>query len=137
MAEPVNLATALVVPFAAGFVVQRLLDLVDPLTTAKIKDSNIKKLVMGLLSLLIGWLLAALGDIEIFRDIGHPLNALGSMGGFWDIVFSGIFISAGTEGFNTLLKFANYQKESSKAKAASMKSNVTDKQLAEVNPQPS
>jgi hypothetical protein len=28
------------------------------------------------------------------------------------VFFSGIFISAGTEGFNSLMKFANYKKES-------------------------
>ena len=127
-----SLAQALIVPFAAGFVVQRLLELVDPVTGG-IKNVNTKKMIMGILSLAVGWLLAWLGDIEIFRDIGRPLKALGSMEAFWDVVFSGIFISAGTEGFNTLLKFANAQKEASKAHAADLKSKVTAKQMAKVD----
>ena len=35
-----------------------------------------------------------------------------------DILVSALVISAGTEGFNSIMKFASYQKESAKADAA-------------------
>jgi hypothetical protein len=51
-----------------------------------------------------------------------------------DVFGSGIFISAGTEGFNTLIKFVGYKKEASKADAAAKNSQVTAQQLKAVNP---
>lgn len=135
-----DIIPALIMPFAAGFVVQRLLEVLDPFTTAKIKDPNKKRIVMAMLSLVIGWLLAVFMDIHIFGVLYEALNKAQDRHfnhPNWDIFFSGIFISAGTEGFNSLLKFANYKKETSKAEAADKKSQLKPEQLALVNPQPS
>ena len=129
---------ALIIPFAGGFVVQRFLEILDPFTTAKIKDPNKKRIVMAILSIAIGWSLAAFMGIHIFEVLDKALDKkLGQQFDHpnWDIFFSGIFISAGTEGFNSLLKFANYKKEASKAEAADKKSQLKPEQLALVNPQ--
>lgn len=130
MADCSNLTQALLVPFVAGFIVQRFLELIDPFTTAYIVDPNRKKLVLGFLSLALGWSLAAYGHIEIFKALCWDMRPAA------DAFFSGIFISAGTEGFNTLMKFANYKKEATKAEAAQKKSGVTAQQLKLVNAQP-
>jgi hypothetical protein len=125
--ETRDLIKALTVPFVAGFIVQRFLEILDTCTTSKLGPS-LKKFVMGLLSLALGWMLAGVGHIAIFSALKWQMPY------GWDIFFSGIFISAGTEGFNSVMKFANYKKEASKADAASKKSQVTPDQLRSVNP---
>lgn len=124
-----DLVQALIVPFVSGFVVQRVLEVLDPLTTAKITNPNLKKLAIGIASLLIGWLIAGIVGIKIFADLKLACDP------YVDMAFSGIFISAGTEGFNSLMKFANYKKEASKADAADKMSKLNASQLGVVNPQ--
>jgi hypothetical protein len=131
----VDLSQALLVPFAAGFVLQRFLEIVDPFTTAFIEDPNRKKLVLAVVSLILGCAISGWAQVHIFEALGHPFSKTG-IGHFLEVLSSGIFISAGTEGFNSLLKFANYKKEASKADAAAKKSQVSAKDLAMVNPQP-
>jgi hypothetical protein len=111
-----NLATTLTVPFAAGFVVQRFLEILDPVTVKFIKDPNTKKIVLGLVSLGIGLALAAGMDLKIFHQL---LNSTANepLTNWLDYLATAVFVSGGTEGFNSLLKFANYKKESTKAVA--------------------
>jgi hypothetical protein len=126
--QTVSLAQALTVPFAAGFVVQRVLEILDPIFPDSLQKPNRKKIVMGLISLALGWWLSFSG-LDVFILLGAKI-------GRWeDIVLSGIFISAGTEGFNSLLKFANYKKEASKADAAEKQSVVGNQKLQLVNTQ--
>jgi hypothetical protein len=129
-----DLVKALTVPFVAGLIVQRLLEIVDPITVKFVKDPNTKKIVLGFVSLGIGSALCGFGHVRIF-EVLHPLfpNSR-EMTPFWDVVFSGIFISAGTEGFNSLMKFANYKKESTKTEAAAKKAQLSAAQLRSVNP---
>lgn len=126
--QAVNVAQALVVPFAAGFVVQRILEILDPLFPDSVQKPSRKKIAMGLVSLAMGWWLASSG-IHVFKDMGA------TMSDWQDILLSGIFISAGTEGFNTLLKFANYKKEASKADAADKQAAAGSQKLQLVNKQ--
>jgi hypothetical protein len=125
-----NLAQALLVPFAAGFAVQQLLEILDPIAAKLLKDPQNKKVALGLTSLVIGLLLSWQGGLRIMSSLGFSWT-----NPFWDYVITGVFISGGTEGFNSLLKFANYKKEASKADAAAKKSNVSPTQLAMVNRQ--
>jgi hypothetical protein len=111
-----NLATTLTVPFAAGFVVQRFLEILDPITVKFIKDPNTKKIVLGFVSLGIGLALAAGMDLKIFHQL-HSSTADGPLTNWLDYLATAVFVSGGTEGFNSLLKFANYKKESTKAVA--------------------
>jgi uncharacterized membrane protein YraQ (UPF0718 family) len=125
-----ELVMALIVPFVAGFIVQRFLDIIDPLTSKLIRDANTKKIVLGIASLTIGCILAYNLKLKIF----HTLLKRTDEAKLWlDYLFTGIFISGGTEGFNSLLKFANYKKEASKAEAAAKMSQVSAEQLRSVN----
>jgi hypothetical protein len=133
--DAADLGQALLVPFAAGFVLQRFLEIVDPFTTAFIKDANRKKLTIAVISLIMGCVISGCGKVHIFEALGRPLGSAG-IGNVLEILASGIFISAGTEGFNSVMKFANYKKEASKADAAAKKSQVSAKDLAKLNPQP-
>jgi hypothetical protein len=127
--QAVNVAQALVIPFAAGFVVQRVLEILDPFFPDSVQKPSRKKIAMGLVSLAMGWWLAYSG-IHVFKDIGVT-----TMSDWQDILLSGVFISAGTEGFNTLLKFANYKKEASKADAADKQAAAGSQKLQLVNKQ--
>jgi hypothetical protein len=128
MPEANQVAQALVVPFAAGFVVQRVLEILDPLFPDSVQKPGRKKIAMGVVSLTLGWWLASSG-IHVFKNMGATIT------GWQDILLSGVFISAGTEGFNTLLKFANYKKEASKADAADKQAAAGSRTLQLVNKQ--
>ena len=54
----------------------------------------------------------------------------------WDILVTALFVSAGTEGINSLLKFAGYKKEAAKADAAQKKDATSVAALRKVNAQP-
>jgi hypothetical protein len=129
MAALATMAQSLAVPFAAGFVVQRVLEIADPFFPNSVQHPNRKKILMGILSLILGWVFAFCG-VRVFGPLGFLGNYC-----FADSLLSGIFISAGTEGFNSLLKFANYQKEASKADAAEKKAAAGTAKLQMVNPQ--
>src|ERR1700730_8614847 len=128
-----SIIQTLTVPFAAGFVVQRFLEILDPLTSKFLGNPNTKKAVLAVVSLLIGWLIAWQIPVELFHALLKQACNTGITPGF-DHFLSGIFISAGTEGFNSLMKFANYKKEASKADAAAKKGQVSADQLHSVNP---
>lgn len=118
--QTVNLVQALIPPFAAGFVVQRALEILDPISPGSAQNPNRKKIMTGIVSLVIGWALACSG-IRVFLPLGAKFSK-------WeDIFLTGVFISAGTEGFNTLLKFATYKKEASKAEATEKESEAAQR----------
>jgi hypothetical protein len=113
----------LTVLFAAGFAVQQLLEL---LTSILNLDSNTtfqkyKKPILGICSLAAGLTLALLDrDLRVLKALGsastgHALDAI-------DICVTGFVLSAGTEGINSILKFAKYSKEDKKTTAASKQS---------------
>jgi hypothetical protein len=55
-------------------------------------------------------------DLKMFHQLlGSSAND--PLTNWLDYMATAIFVSGGTEGFNSLLKFANYKKESSKAAA--------------------
>jgi hypothetical protein len=115
-----SIIQALTVPFAAGFAVQRFLEILDPLTSKFLGNPITKKAVLGVVSLLIGWLIAWRIPVELFHALLKQVSNAGIAPGF-DHFLSANFISAGTEGFNSLLKFAQYKKEATKADAAAKK----------------
>jgi hypothetical protein len=129
-----NLATTLTVPFAAGFVVQRFLEILDPVTVKFIRDPNTKKIVLGLVSLGIGLALAAGMDLRMFHQLLNS-TANAPLTNWLDYLATGVFVSSGSEGFNSLLKFANYKKEASKADAAGKLKNAGQDAIKAVNPQ--
>jgi hypothetical protein len=113
--------TKLTALFAAGFAVQQLLELATAILNL---DSNptfqkYKKAILGLLSLAAGLLLA--GFVSQLRVLS-PLGVAAS--GPTDVCLTGLVLSAGTEGINSILKFAKYSKEDKKATVASMESSL-------------
>ena len=89
---------------------QQLLEILDPLIE-KIIGSADKKLVLGIVSLIVGLLLAFLAGLRVLEPLGVEVHAI------LDAIITGMIISGGTEGFNSIMKFLGYSKE--KAKKAS------------------
>jgi hypothetical protein len=108
-----QIASNLAPAFAAGFAVQQCLQVVDAVASWDQMKPDKKKGIMGLISLVLGALLAVSGlRVLIAIAPNHPISAP------IDILVSALVISAGTEGFNSIMKFLSYQKESAKADAA-------------------
>jgi hypothetical protein len=107
--------------FAAGFAIQQLLEILDPLLD-KIKAD--KKLILGLLSLVIGLALAFGAGLRVLEPLGAKTV------GFWDSVVTGLIISAGTEGINSIMKFLGYSKERQKGAAAEQKKTAGEEGLS-------
>jgi hypothetical protein len=92
--------------FAAGFALQRLLEIADPVF-AKL-DANLKKLVLNLIAFLVGVALAWWGGLRVLEGLGADAEA-------WvDVLVTGLVVSGGTEGFNSIMKFLGYKKEEKK-----------------------
>jgi|GraSoiStandDraft_46_1057282.scaffolds.fasta_scaffold09549_3 hypothetical protein len=108
------LITALGPAFAAGFAVQRLLEILDPIVNRLIKEEN-KKIVLGIVSLIMGLGLAFGAKLSVLNHLGVTVDS------YLDYFVAGLIISAGTEGFNSILKFLSYKKEEKKAEAAKEK----------------
>lgn len=124
-----NLIAALAPAFAAGFAVQRLIEIIDPLVPLRI-SANKKKAFLGLVSLGLGLLLAWGLGLRVLATLGtvpseNP-NLLGSLLQGLDYFVTALIISAGTEGLNSILKLLEYQKEQRKAESARETLNLND-----------
>jgi hypothetical protein len=119
-----KIVQALAAPFAAGFAVQRLLEILDPLfeKVKPLKDN--KKLALALISLTIGLLLSFAFGLRVLQPLGVTGPAI------LDAFATALIVSAGTEGFNSILKILGYSKEEKKAEAAEKISNVEEKKLS-------
>ncbi|MFL6332939.1 MAG: hypothetical protein ACJ754_06290 [Pyrinomonadaceae bacterium] len=109
-----QLTTALGPAFAAGFAVQRLLEILDPIVNRLVKEED-KKITLGLVSLLAGMGLSFGVKLTVLDHLGLTVDK------YLDYLVAGLIISAGTEGFNSILKFLSYKKEEKKAEAAAEK----------------
>jgi hypothetical protein len=109
-----TLVKALGPAFAAGFAVQQLLEVLDPLIIKIIGQAD-KKLVLGIVAFVLGLALAFGTGLHVLEPLGVA-NA-----GIWDTIVTGLVISAGTEGINSILKFLGYSKEKEKAEAGMAK----------------
>ena len=114
-------------PFAAGFAVQQGLHIADSLFQWEKMNPDTKKGVMGLISLALGVLFSRAGLSVLGAIVPLGTGAAHSM--LWkiaDVAISALVISAGTEGFNSVMKFLSYQKESAKAAAAVKKAGAAN-----------
>ncbi len=100
--------------FAVGFAVQQLIELLDPYVV-KIAKTGDKKIVIGTISLIFGLILAFGVGLRTLQPLGV------TKAGFWDGIVTALIISAGTEGFNSIMKFLGYSKENKKSIAAEKK----------------
>lgn len=117
----------LLVAFVAGFAIQQLLEVIDPITSLFLTKPAWKKSALGIVSLFLGFWMASAGHIQILAALSAKVSLR------FDLFVTSVFISAGTEGFNSLLKFVNYKKEATKASAAAQKSELSAQQLQSVN----
>ncbi|MBI3538534.1 MAG: hypothetical protein HY070_13375 [Chloroflexi bacterium] len=101
---------ALAPSFAAGIAVQRALDVIDPLLT-RIFPGQVRASALSLLSLVAGILFALFGSLRVLMPLGYA-------GAEWvDVGVTALVISSGTEGFNSIIKFLGYAKQTKKIEA--------------------
>jgi len=132
-----KVTVALAPAFACGFAVQQALQIIDPLVSkpqmiGKPDGANLKRAIMGLISLTLGVLIAYLGNVEVIQPLSKAADS-GSLTlpGWLGISVNALIISAGTEGFNSIMKFLSYQKEAAKSDAAVKKADAAAKQVPE------
>lgn len=102
--------------FAAGLAVQQLLELIGPwMEKMAGNDEKRKKIFLGLISLLVGLGLSFGAGIFVL----HAMGVLAPV--VIDGLVSGLIISGGTEGINSIMKFLGYSKDKEKAEAANAK----------------
>src|SRR5215211_4664158 len=133
-----KLVTGLGPAFAAGFAVQRLPDIFDGVLNLVPGGVNVKKVVTALISFLIGLLLAGFAGLRVLKPLG--LSGTSRAVAVVDVIVTALVLSAGTEGFNSILKFLGYAKDDKKAQAATSLHAVTQEPAAatlrELNPPP-
>lgn len=122
-----TLVTALGPVFAAGLAVQQFLELIGPWLEKITKDDDKKKkMFVGLISLVVG----------LGLSFGARLYVLSALGASTPLVIdgivSGLIISGGTEGINSVMKFLGYSKEKEKANAATAKGRAGEDAMSEM-----
>lgn len=129
---------ALAPAFVAGFAVQQGVEVVSSLCAQAVKDwdKNIskKKAILTLVSLSISAWIVTFANLDVLQVFVASKNCEAP---FTHGLVTVIFISAGTEGFNSLLKWISYKKEDAKASAADTKQAVTAKAPNAMNQMPS
>ncbi len=108
-----KLITALAPVFAAGLGIQQLGEILSPIVD-KISADN-KKIILGVLSLTLGLVLAFTAKLHVLQLLGVTLEPGLDL---VDAIVTGLIISGGTEGINSILKFLKYTKEDKKNEAA-------------------
>jgi hypothetical protein len=111
-----KLIPALAPLFAAGLAIQQLGELLSPVLD-KI-STEYKKVVFGVISLTLGLAVAFLFQAQVLNLLFDvPPNDRDKYVLF-DRFISGLIISTGTEGVNSILKFLKFKKEETKNEAA-------------------
>jgi hypothetical protein len=118
-----KLVVALGPAFAAGFAIQRLLEILDPILDKVKFFKNNKKIIIGLVSLAVGFILAFGVGLSVLQPLGVAKT------GYLDAFVTALIVSAGTDGFNSIMKFLGYAKEDKKAEAADKEAKVEAKAI--------
>jgi len=128
-----ELVKALAPAFAAGFAVQRLLEILDSWIVGKIGTpwlTTYKKPILATVSLVVGFAFAFGARLSVLQ----PLLPAGNTINYWvDGTVTAFVVSAGTEGINSIMKFLGYAKENKKAVAAQQKTTA-DGSIEKVDP---
>jgi hypothetical protein len=127
MAEPSvsDIVKALAPAFVAGFAVQQSVEVVSSLGAFMPKfDDNVKlkKAVLSVVAMAFAACIVVVLKLDIFKAF-NTTDVRPSP--IWHGIITTVFISAGTEGFNSLLKWLSYKKEEAKASAANNRKDVT------------
>jgi len=118
-----TLIMALAPAFSAGFAVQRILEIFDSLLPQIEFFEKNKKIFLGIISIIIGGILVGQLGLTVLIPLGITNGGLG------DYIVTTLIVSAGTEGFNSIMKFLGYAKEDKKATAAVSKKNAKEESL--------
>lgn len=128
--DAAKIAGALAPAFTAGFAVQQTIELVDTALSVKatgwwatelVKNPGLKKLITSLIGLLLAIILVISGQFDVISPL---LSAGTKLPPLVAGLITVIFISGGTEGFNSLLKFISWKKEEAKSNAANKPSKA-------------
>lgn len=93
--------------FVSSFALQQLLELLDPVLDAVIKQH--KKWILSALAFLVGLTMAVGLDLRILSPMGVPIVR-------WvDILITALFITGSTKGINDLIKVLAYKKSEARA----------------------
>ena len=111
-----KLIPALAPLFAAGLAIQQLGELLSPVLD-KI-STEYKKVVFGLISLTLGLAVAFLFQAQVLNLLFDVPPDDPDKYVYLDRFISGLIISTGTEGVNSILKFLKFKKEETKNEAA-------------------
>ena len=88
--------------FAAALGLQQLIEVLDPVFSW---FKGNKGVILKPLSLLAGLILSVFAGLRVLDHLGYAGAPI------WDIIITGLIISGGTEGFNSIMKFLGYTKE--------------------------
>lgn len=122
------LVTALGPVLAAGLAVQQLLEILNPLIERMVKeDEKAKKLYLNIISLLVGLGLSFGAGFRVLAALGAPTPFV------VDAIVSGLIISGGTEGINSIMKFLGYTKDKEKANAAAAREDAGPAALEKID----
>jgi hypothetical protein len=125
-----KLTTALAPIFAAGFAVQQLLEIITSFFDLDTKEvfRKFKKPILGSIALVVGFAIAFSTDAlhvlttlltQTITDASGKTNVVvPQINRFLEAFVTGLIISAGTEGINSIMKFIKYSKEDKKNEAA-------------------
>ena len=126
-----KLIIALTPTFAAGFAVQQLLELATSFLDLDTREGfqKYKKAILGFVALVVGFLLAYNGYLQVLHPlfisetqidpVTHKVTYFYSQNipDYLDFIVTGLVLSAGTEGINSIVKFMKYKKEEVKNEA--------------------
>lgn len=121
MPPEANVINPLLPILAVGFAVQRLMEILDPvvdLVLTKLGRPESKKIFLGLASLITGLVLAFTAKLQFLLYLGVNLTQFPA---FLDYLVTGLILSGGTEGVNSVLKFLSYKKEGRKEETKAVK----------------
>lgn len=108
-----NVIWALAPAFAIGVGVQRLVEILDSwLSLDTTVGKERKTAILAFASFAVGLAIAFGMKLKVIAALGGPDMP------YLDYIISGLIISAGTEGFNSIIKWLLYSKEGKKAEAA-------------------
>jgi hypothetical protein len=121
---------SLTVAFIAALALQHLTELLDSLVNLADPTAK-KKLFIGVSTLIVAGVIEScepsLRVLAVFIPKVHPTI---------DTVITALIVSAGTDGFNSILKFANYKKEDAKTAGNEVSQQVADGAAALTLPAP-
>jgi hypothetical protein len=102
--EGLSLSNGVAVVFAVGFAVQRIIEFLDPLFTST--DPGRKRVITGIIATFLGLIATAFGHLSVFATAPSS----GTPDWFTNLIVTGFAIGAGTDGINSVLKYAQYSK---------------------------